>query len=113
MDLIRASQALPAYEDWTGFSGINRDGELVYVEEGAQFAVTMLNEPLFQRVALFEASRRFPTLESLLPQRPEHARKCAGCSGTGRIDFGNSDEALDVNVADCVRCFCGGLGWIL
>jgi len=46
--------------------------------------------------------KKYPELAALIPARPEEARDCDSCRGTGRI------EALPQ-----IICRCGGVGWIV
>lgn len=121
IDAIRVAEALPAFEDWSAFSAITRDGEIVWVDRDAPVSPRPISDPRHRRITVFAASNRFPTLASLRPARPATARTCADCRGTGRFSFGLEQEAIrrssrvdDVReLEDRIVCFCGGLGWLL
>ena len=121
MDAICASESLPTLEDWSAFAAITRDCAIVWVDRDAPYSTRAIDDPRYQRFALFEASNRFPTLKSLLPKRPDDAMDCDHCDGTGRTSFGFKPETIqlgdrNVRVAeleDRIGCYCGGLGWLL
>ena len=97
---------LPILIDWTGFWGLRTDGEiwLVDTEDGRE-PVVELDERL-QRVALCQGAKKYPELQPLVPERPEGARDCPHCVGSGRIDVPGVPR-------DTFVCYCGGLGWLV
>ena len=121
IDAIRASNALPTLEDWSAFAAITRDCELVWVDRDPPYSTRPIDDPRHRRFALFEASKRFPSLESLCPTRPDDARTCEHCDGTGRSSLGIEHETVRLGgrdrsvreIADGIVCYCGGVGWLL
>ena len=120
IDAIQTSNALPTLEDWSAFAAITRDGELVWVDRDPPYGTRLIDNARFRRFALFEASKRFPTLASLCPTRPDNARTCDHCGGTGRTSFGTKHETIRIGdvernvreLEDRIVCYCGGLGWL-
>jgi len=55
-----------------------------------------------RNAALVFASRKYPELAALLPQRPASATDCAQCSGLGWLRLGGRDNVCGD---------CSGLGW--
>ena len=53
-----------------------------------------------RRIAFIKAARKFPELASLMPERPDWAKTCPQCEGTGSI----------LGQYDCGRC--DTLGWV-
>lgn len=121
LDAVRKSSVLPTLEDWSAFAGITRACELVWVDRDPPYSMRPIDDPLYRRFALFEASKRFPTLESLCPTRPDDARTCDHCGGTGRPSLGIEQETIRLggrernvrDIADRIVCYCGGVGWLL
>ena len=118
---IRASESLPAFEDWSAFAAITRDCVIVWIDRDPPYSKRTIDDSRYQRFVLFEVAKRFPTLASLLPRRPDDARRCDQCDGKGRPTFGLSQKTIqlaDRNVRlaeleDRIVCYCGGLGWLL
>ena len=98
---------LPIYLDWMGFLGLRSDGVMGFVgwepPHDPDFAVPTY----LQRVGLVAAAEHYPELSDLVPQRAAEAMTCPSCRGLGRPTI----EGLEI--PQNVRCFCGGLGWII
>lgn len=62
-------------------------------------------DPRIRNLALFQGSRIYPELGALI-EKPEDARVCPHCEGTGMDSYA---ERLNT---DAIVCYCGGLGWI-
>lgn len=119
-DAAVQTQTLPAFEDWSAFGAITPNGDIVWVDRDPPYPTRPIEDPRIQRFVLFEASKRYPTLASLCPKRPQDARNCVACGGTGRFSFGvkvgrntDDDSAFSIRkLEEGIRCFCGGLGWL-
>ena len=118
---VRRTTVLPALEDWSAFGGISRGGEIVWVNREPPFETRTVENARLKRIVLFEASRRYPTLQSLHPKRPPGARDCRDCGGSGRFSLGIDPEKIRIGnsersgpeMEDAIRCRCGGLGWVI
>lgn len=92
---VARTSVLPALEDWSAFGGISRDAQIMWVDR----------EPL----------------SSLSPIRPNGARDCHWCDGSGRVSFGSAQVVFEIGgrkrrvreLEDHFVCYCGGLGWLL
>lgn len=103
--LAKAHNVLPIYVDWTAFFGLRPDGEILLVPtEEEEDPVVELDER-YGRLSLFRGARKYAELVVLIPKRPDDARDCPGCEGTGRIPLPGLDP-------DTIICYCGGLGWL-
>jgi hypothetical protein len=98
---VRANGALPLYVGWTEIVGIRPDGELVRWSSEDWPGAFELNDATWHKVALVLGARRYPVLQRLIPERPEGARDCHLCQGSGRLPL--QPEIL---------CQCGGIGWL-
>jgi hypothetical protein len=111
-------KVLPLIWDWGGVFTINANGEIIsfpfsVAAQGniVAFPWDQSDEPRLEtdlrlsNSALFGASKRYPELKELIV-RPEDARVCWGCGGTGIDPY-----AVELNT-DAIVCYCGGLGWI-
>jgi hypothetical protein len=59
----------------------------------------------FETWRFFQGSKKYPELRELIV-RPDDARVCWGCGGSGIDPY---TEKLN---SDTFVCYCGGLGWI-
>jgi hypothetical protein len=103
--VARSLEALPICPDMSGCIAIRTDGSLVFYEWDSETCSDDI-EPSFRLVALVCGSEKYPELTALLPTKPENARPCELCIGTGKVVF----EGQVWN-----NCFCGncsGLGWM-
>jgi hypothetical protein len=103
--LAAAKNVLPLVWDMGGVFTINPHEEVV------SFAWDKWDDPRVEsdlrlrNNALFGGSKKYHELESLI-QKPEDARVCPHCGGTG---LDPNAEKLNT---DAIVCYCGGLGWI-
>jgi hypothetical protein len=67
----------------------------------------IVREPHMRRIALVGGAEHYPDLATLRPERPTNAVTCSSCGGSGRLIIGGRPAPENV------RCFCGGLGWLL
>jgi hypothetical protein len=80
--------------------------------EGATATLTWHRASGTERVGfLVIATRRFPALEALLPQRPVFATACAACRGTGDWHLFSADRKESLRIGSMICKECGGLGW--
>ena len=102
-----APNLVPLYLDFVGFIGLREDGELLFVTWDPPHDPEVVHEPHWRRVALVAGAEQYPELSSLRPQRSTNAVICSFCGGSGRPTV--EGQAVPANI----RCFCGGLGWLL
>lgn len=68
--------------DWTADMVLDVTGEVLVIDtETASDPRSATNNE--RKVALFGAIRHYPELLSLLPLRPQSAKTCTSCDGTG------------------------------
>jgi glycine/D-amino acid oxidase-like deaminating enzyme len=107
--IAQAQHALPIWRDFGGVIYLRPDGQLLGSGWDSPGVVEALTDNRPNRDMLHAArgyaSKEFPSIEGLVPQRGRGAVPCHTCDGTGRIP-GISDRN------DNVRCSCGGLGWL-
>lgn len=103
---VREHRALPLYLGWTETIGICCDGTLTsWSTEEEWTGSRELDDPMWVKVALVTGSKRYPELRRLIPARPDGARTCEECAGTGRL------QGLPAGL-DALLCGeCGGVGW--
>ena len=58
-----------------------------------------------RRIALFQGAKKYPQLIPLLSERPDSARNCPCCLGSGEINVPGVPPGTIV-------CYCGGSGWL-
>jgi hypothetical protein len=102
-----APDLLPLYLDWVGFIGLADDGEVRFVNWDPPHTSAPVREPYLVRAALVAGAEQYAELAALRPVRPANAVDCVLCGGTGRPTIEGQP------VPDNIRCFCGGLGWLL
>jgi hypothetical protein len=97
---------LPLIADMSGFFAIDLSGEI----KGCLYDTPTVSEVVTDEQTLnsimFRASKRFPELASLVPERPYNAIECPACNGSGY------PIGVPEHLRDSVICSCGGLGWI-
>ena len=108
VDLKRlASQyrVLPVLIDWSGFFGLQQDGEILVVptEEGEEAKIEI--DGRVRRIAVYRGTKKYPELKELVPARPFDASDCYYCEGHGELNLTGFEP-------DTIVCYCGGLGWL-
>lgn len=96
-------QVLPLVPDMGGCYAIRSNGEVVSFSWDAPSDVRAEEDPRIRNMAIFQGSRKYPILQSLVPHKPADALECPHCRGTGKLP-----EPMPENVI----CYCGGLGWL-
>lgn len=104
--LVAEKQVLPLFLDFGGMCAINARGDILSFLWDDPEHPRVESDPRIQNLALFQGSKKYSGLEDLVPARPEDARVCWGCGGTGIDPY-----ATKLNT-DAIVCYCGGLGWI-
>lgn len=104
---VREHVFLPVHVGWVAALGIRPDGTVVRWEHEDRPGEAPRAEanPYWQRFVVAEGARKYPALGVLVPARPDHARDCSACGGTGELARTNDGVEL--------LCQCGGLGWLL
>jgi hypothetical protein len=100
-ELARRHEVLPIILDGGGALAIDLHGQVVRVAWDDSARVFVEATAQFRNAVFVEASKRYPALASLAPQRPPDAVQCLHCAGTGVLAV--HPEAI---------CICGGTGWI-
>jgi hypothetical protein len=98
--------ALPVYWDMGGVLALTPNGEVIMFSWDDPTGVQTVHDAVIRNLALFQASKRYPELQSLAPSRPPDAHECSYCRGTGY------PSALENSGTENVVCHCGGLGWL-
>jgi hypothetical protein len=98
---------VPVWADWVGGFGLTAGHEVVFIQHVSGAAPEAVEEPHLRNVTLFQASRRYPELAALAPERLPGDPTCPSCGGTGV--FRRPDGRP---LAENVVCFCGGMGWL-
>jgi hypothetical protein len=94
--------AVPVMMDIGGVFGIRPDGVVVSTLWDDPNQVQIETEARIINIIYFAASKKFPSLASLAPQRTEKSKTCPHCNGSGsHPGFGGA-----------VVCYCGGMGWL-
>ncbi|MDB5335084.1 MAG: hypothetical protein JWN70_703 [Planctomycetaceae bacterium] len=102
----RRNGALPLFRDMGGCYAIRPDGTLVSWSWDEPDQVCVEKDARIWNIALFAGSERWVELASLIPSRPVNAKVCDSCDGTGRL------KGLPDELAQRIRCYCGGIGWL-
>lgn len=100
LDAVKATEVLPCLQDWFAFAGISRAGRFYFVDTETDFQQKEIVDSRFIRFVLYEAGKRYPTLDSLKPTRPGNGVDCPYCPARS-------------NLPERLVCYCGGLGWLL
>ena len=98
--------ALPIAGDMGGYLAPRPDGEILSCAWQEPREPRAEPEARVRNAALFRGSRRYPELAALVPARPETARTCPHCEGTGEESY-----TREHGISNIV-CYCGGLGWL-
>ena len=105
-ELAAELRALPILLDMGGCYWLRSDGEIFSSIWDEPRELRVEGEERIRNLVLFQAVRKFPELEPLMPKRPATAQDCDFCRGTGIVN------ELPPELAKDVLCFCGGLGWL-
>ena len=80
--------------------------------ENADRSITWRRAEGTERVGFIVlATRRFPTLEALLPVRTADATACTACRATGDWHVFSADHKESLRIRGVICKTCGGLGW--
>jgi hypothetical protein len=104
--LVAEKQVLPLTLDFGGMCAINQSGEILSFLWDDTDHPQVESDQRVRNVALFQGSKKYPALKDLVPKKPDDARVCWSCGGTGVDPF-----AKQLNT-DAIVCYCGGLGWV-
>lgn len=99
-------EVLPLMLDAGGCFALRSNGQVISFLWDDATVVRVENDMRIRNVALFQGSKKYPELVTLIPPKPTNAIECIGCDGTG-IEKTAAKLGLD-NIV----CYCGGLGWI-
>src|SRR5258705_4110061 len=82
---------------------LRSDGEIFSFIWDEPHQLRAEGEERIRNLVLFQAAKKFPELELLMPSRPATALDCDFCQGTGIV------IDLPPKLAKDILCFCGGL----
>jgi hypothetical protein len=100
---VHTRRFLPLYVGWIATLGITAGQEIVRIEsEGDVAEPEPVADAFSRRLAICQGAKKYPSLITLLAERPASAVDCASCSGRGEIDG-----------APRLVCECGGAGWLI
>ena len=99
-------KVLPLIWDFGGVFTINPSGDIISFLWDHWGDPQVESDPRIQNSVLFGGSKRYPELKDLVPTKPDDARTCPDCEGTGISPYA---EKLNT---DAIVCYCGGLGWL-
>jgi hypothetical protein len=99
-------RALPIGVSLWAYVFLTPDGEVIStgVEPG-ELKRSRDNQDLLN--ALVWGTERYPSLATLIPERPKDSSECPLCNGAGEYEVGRHSK----QTAICVCC--GGLGWVV
>jgi hypothetical protein len=102
----RTYQLLPIWKDFGGCILLRPDGELLSFGWETPTQLEPIPDDAPDRAIVHAArgwaSRTFPEVRGLRPERRADSKTCPGCKGTGHL------EGVPSNIV----CACGGLGWM-
>jgi hypothetical protein len=98
-------RVLPLFPDFGACYAIRPNGEVISVGWDDHSDVQVHHELRTLRTILFQGSKRYPELQTLLPPKPVDARVCHVCNGTGIFVIAGTATTTIV-------CHCGGYGWL-
>ena len=101
--------ALPLYLEMGGIFALQPDGEIISISWEEPDNPRIEHNQRIRNTVLFQGSMKYPELSSLIPPKPDDAKVCSYCNGTGEASI-----ALDLpnEARKHITCYCGGLGWI-
>lgn len=106
--LAKRLGGLPLLLDMGGLYALRPSGEVVSIDWDGREEPTVEQDPRIIDLVLAQASRRYPELRPLLPQRSPDTPDCRHCDGTGvPTQFANNPA-----LRESISCWCGGLGFI-
>ena len=98
-DIARVTGGLPVYSDTDSVLSVTPAAEVIRYEWESK-RIGIISEERWRNLALSLAARKHPQLRALEPERPEHAKACPQCDGSGVI-------------LDGLTCgVCSSLGWV-
>jgi hypothetical protein len=100
------ARALPLVAEMGGVYAINTKGDVLSFGWDNLEVPNEETDMRIRNIALFQGSKRYPEIASLIPDRPHDALTCPHCEGTGIDPF-----SAKHNIEGIVS-YCGGLGWI-
>ncbi|MGE0128833.1 MAG: hypothetical protein AB7U82_12200 [Blastocatellales bacterium] len=109
LDLRRIAaeaNALPLFTEMGGVYAINTHGDIISFSWDSLELPKEETDPRIRNIVLFQGSKKYPEIRCLIPEKPDDARICPHCQGTGIEPFSAKHNV------DGVVCYCGGLGWI-
>lgn len=109
LDLRRIAaeaNALPLFTEMGGVYAINISGDIICFPLDNLELPEEENDPRIRNIVLFQGSKKYPGIRDLIPEKPDDARTCPHCQGTGIEPFSAKHNI------DGLVCYCGGLGWI-
>ncbi|MEZ5426021.1 MAG: hypothetical protein R2747_07145 [Pyrinomonadaceae bacterium] len=104
---------LPILSDFFHQWGLNLNGQVICfpVDDPENSEIIDEEQKHFSNVrrrVYFLASKKYPRLKSMMPERRENAVSCTDCGGRGRHPI---NDFLGCEMERIV-CICGGLGWL-
>lgn len=99
---------LPAMLDMGGCYAIRSDGQIFSFLWDSPYELRHEDDPRIINMVFYRASKKYPELAGLQPERPADAQVCMQCKGTGDPFIGTDLENKYNNIA----CYCGNLGWL-
>jgi histidine triad (HIT) family protein len=102
-DIVKTNNALPVYADMGGILFLRPNGEILCLPDDGS-SLKPETDLSWCTIALVSAAEKYPELSFLLPPRPETAKDCSDCQGTGKI------KIHQIAYAGCSRC--NTLGWV-
>lgn len=104
-DLARELEILPLFLDMSVCFGLRSNGEIVSFHFDSEFEPHIEEDLRNVNIALHQGSKLYPELKTLVPSKPQDAKICHFCNGTG---FESGELHPEVPLV----CYCGGLGWL-
>lgn len=97
---------LPIVLDMGGALVLRTDGEIFSFTWDEPYRLQSEDDVRVRNLVYFQAARKFPALQPLVPRRPVDAYDCDYCNGTGTV------AGLPAELVNAVTCYCGGIGWL-